>query len=74
MQEITFVVSGTSHLLSFINVPNLERILYSEQYTRVHPAFVWAALALANLMRSSNRCVLYPRCSGVVLGEQELTK
>jgi hypothetical protein len=54
MQEITFVVNGTSHLLSFVNVPNLERILYSEHYTRVHPAFVWAALALANLMRSSN--------------------
>lgn len=41
MQEIHFVVNGTGHYLSFINVENLERVLCSEQFTmRVHPGFV----------------------------------
>jgi hypothetical protein len=41
MQEMVFVVNGTGHYLSFINVENLERVLCSEQFrTRVHPGFV----------------------------------
>ncbi|KAJ3518048.1 hypothetical protein NMY22_g13832 [Coprinellus aureogranulatus] len=54
LQELHFVVNGTGHYLSFINLDNMHRILYSDQTaTRLHPGFIWAVLALANLMRSS---------------------
>ncbi|TFK16655.1 hypothetical protein FA15DRAFT_741029 [Coprinopsis marcescibilis] len=55
IQEIRFLIDGTGHMLSFINVENLEKRLWQEEHrATVHPAFIYAALALARLMRSSN--------------------
>ncbi|KAF6765530.1 hypothetical protein DFP72DRAFT_204488 [Ephemerocybe angulata] len=54
VSEVAFVVEGTGHYLSFINVDFLEKQLWQDQYRSIHPGFIWAALALANLMRSSS--------------------
>ncbi|EAU90780.2 hypothetical protein CC1G_09257 [Coprinopsis cinerea okayama7 len=54
VEEMKFLIDGTGHMLSFINIDNLAKRLWQEEHrTSIHPAFIYAALALAKLMKSS---------------------
>ncbi|KAH6883720.1 hypothetical protein BKA70DRAFT_1125789 [Coprinopsis sp. MPI-PUGE-AT-0042] len=56
IQEIEFLIEGTAHMLAFIPLAHLSKRLWSDAHRlTVHPAFIYSALALARLMRSSNR-------------------
>ncbi|KAF9524627.1 hypothetical protein CPB83DRAFT_797695 [Crepidotus variabilis] len=52
--EITFLVRNTGHLLNFVNLDYIMRRIYSEeQRLKIQPAFIYAVLAMAKLMKSS---------------------
>ncbi|KAJ7048334.1 hypothetical protein C8F01DRAFT_1192069 [Mycena amicta] len=54
ISDLTFVFGDTGYWLSFLNLPSLLQMLWSaEDRAKLPPAFVLAALALAELMRSS---------------------
>ncbi|TFK44027.1 hypothetical protein BDQ12DRAFT_717221 [Crucibulum laeve] len=54
VNNITFLIDNTGHLLSFINVDFLVKRLWDDEARhRIQPSFILAGLALAQLMKSS---------------------
>lgn len=46
-------VRNTGHLLTFVNLDYIMHRIYSEERHQIQPAFIYAVLAMAKLMRSS---------------------